>query len=163
MKYKTNNPYPEIKVNKINEAYGLMMLDNVGGINSETSAVAKYVYNHTIINNEFPELKKIFLDISIVEMHHLDIFMKLSLKLGVDPRWWSCQDEQCSYWSPAYLNYPTSINDIIQSAIKDEYQAIDKYMYQASIITDPNIIAILMRIIEDEKLHIKILKGWKPN
>ena len=39
MDTKVNKPYPEIKVTVPNETYGLMILDNVGGMNSETSAI----------------------------------------------------------------------------------------------------------------------------
>lgn len=161
MEYKVNKPYPEIKVTAPNETYGLMILDNVGGMNSETSAICQYIYDHAIAGKDFIDLKQAFLNISMVEMHHLDIFMELSLKLGMNPRWWTCLDDQCSYWSPSYLNYPNQVTEVIQSAIDNEYQAINKYKYQASVIKDPHIIAILNRIIEDEELHIKILKQWE--
>lgn len=161
MKYKVNSPYPKVKVVAPNETYGLMMLDNVGGMNSETSTISQYIYNHAIASQEFLELKQLFLDISLVEMQHLDIFMELSLKLKMDPRWWTCLNDQCCYWSPSYLNYPHHIKDVLQTAIDNEYQTIDKYMYQIKVIKDPFIVAILKRIIEDEELHIKILKDWK--
>ena len=48
MDTKVNKPYPEIKVTVPNETYGLMILDNVGGMNSETSAICQYIYNHSI-------------------------------------------------------------------------------------------------------------------
>lgn len=161
MENKINTPYPEIKVTALNEAYGLMMLDNVGGMNSETSAICQYIYNQSIINEEFHKLKKLFLDISMAEMHHLNIFMSLAMKLGVDPRWWSCLNDQCTYWSPSYLNYPTDLNELLKSAINSEYQAIAKYMEQVKTIDDPYIEAILLRIIADEQRHIKMLKEWE--
>lgn len=161
MEYKVNKPYPKIEIEAPNETYGLMILDNVGGMNSETSAISQYIYNHAIASQEFLELKQVFLDISMVEMHHLDIFMELTLKLGIDPRWWTCLNDQCCYWSPSYLNYPRQVNEVLQTAIDNEYQAIDKYMYQTKVIKDCHITAILKRIIEDEELHIKILKDWK--
>ena len=161
MDTKVNKPYPEVKVTVPNETYGLMILDNVGGINSETSAICQYIYNHSIAGEDFLELKKTFLNISMVEMHHLDIFMTLALELGLDPRWWSCLNDQCTYWSPSYLNYPNSLEEVLKTAIDAEYQAIDKYMYQASVIKDPYIVTILNRIIEDEELHIKVLKEWE--
>ena len=73
----------------------------------------------------------------------------------------SCLNDQCTYWSPSYLNYPNSLEEVLKTAIDAEYQAIDKYMYQASVIKDPYIVAILNRIIEDEELHIKVLKEWE--
>ena len=54
-----------------------------------------------------------------------------------------------------------ALEEVLKTAIDAEYQAIDKYMYQASIIKDPYIVAILNRIIEDEELHIKVLKEWE--
>lgn len=161
MEYKINKPYPKIEVSAPNETYGLMILDNVGGMNSEISAISQYLYDHAITGQKFLELKKTFLNISMVEMHHLDIFMELSLKLGMDPRLWSCHDDQRIYWSPSYLNYPNHLVDVLHYAIENECQAINKYMYQAQIIKDANIVAILERIIEDEQLHVKILKQWE--
>lgn len=161
MEYKVNKPYPKVEVEAPNETYGLMILDNVGGMNSETSAICQYIYNHAIAGEDFNDLKQTFLNISMVEMHHLDIFMELSLKLEMNPRWWTCLDDQCCYWSPSYLNYPNQVSEVLQNAIDNEYQAINKYMYQASIIKDPHIVDILKRIIEDEELHIKILKQWE--
>ena len=58
MDTKVNKPYPEIKVTVPNETYGLMILDNVGGMNSETSAICQYIYNHSIAGEDFLELKK---------------------------------------------------------------------------------------------------------
>lgn len=161
MEYKVNKPYPEIKVTELNETYGLMILDNVGGMNSETSAICQYIYDHAIAGKDFIGLKQTFLNISMVEMHHLDIFMELSLKLGMNPRWWTCLEDQCSYWSPSYLNYPNQVFEVLQTAIDSEYQTIEKYLNQIQIIKDPYIVAILKRIIEDEELHIKILKQWE--
>ncbi|WP_027090392.1 ferritin-like domain-containing protein [Thomasclavelia saccharogumia] len=161
MNCKIDRPYPKVAIEAPNETYGLMILDNVGGMNSKISAISQYIYDHAITSKEFLELKQIFLDISLVEIHHLNIFMELALKLEMDPRWWTCLNDQCCYWSPSYLNYPQQIDEILQTAIDNEYQAINKYMYQIKIIKDPFIVAILKRIIEDEELHIKILKEWQ--
>lgn len=161
MDYQINKPYPEISVIKPNERYGQMILDNIGGMNSEMSGITHYLYNQCILSEEFKELKETFLRLSLVEMHHLDIFMELALKLGMDPRLWSCQDDQCFYWSPAYINYPNCLTDIIHGAINDEYEAIKKYQLQSQMIDDCNIVAILERIIEDEQLHLNILKHWE--
>lgn len=161
MDYHVNKPYPEITDIKPNEDYGLMMLDNIGGMNSEMSAVCKYMYNHAISNQDFQSLKAVFIGIAMVEMQHLDIFMTLALKLKMDPRLWTCNDDQRAYWSPAYLNYPNRLDIVLAEVIDSEHQAIEKYQQQIKIIKDPCIVAILERIIEDEQLHITILKEWE--
>lgn len=64
-----------------NPAYAKAMLDNIGGLNSEMSAISLYVYNNLILE-EKKEIAAIFHKVSIVEMHHLEIFGKLALLLG---------------------------------------------------------------------------------
>lgn len=160
MKYHVDLPYPPIKITCPNIQYGQMILDNVGGMNSEMSAVSLYLYNHIISGEAFKELNEAFLKISITEMHHLDIFSQLSLKLGMDPRLWSCTNEYNEYWSPAYNNYPNQLDALLVNAITSEQKAIEKYQYQMEVIQDPYIQAILKRIIQDEQLHVKILDGF---
>ena len=80
MDTKVNKPYPEIKVTVPNETYGLMILDNVGGMNSETSAICQYIYNHSIAGEDFLELKKTFLNISMVEMHLHDPCLRIRFR-----------------------------------------------------------------------------------
>lgn len=160
MKYQLDIPYPPIKINGPSEEYGQMILDNVGGMISEMSAVSLYMYNHIIAGEAFKELRTVFLQISIVEMHHLEMFSELALQLGMDPRLWSCNEERTEYWSPSYNNYPNQLQALLVNAITGEQRAIEKYCFQASVIRDPNIVAILNRIIMDEKLHVEILEGY---
>lgn len=160
MKCQADLPYPVVRITSVNEEYGQMILDNVGGMISEMSAVSSYMYNHTIAGEAFKELRDIFLQISMVEMMHLDIFSTLSLQLGMDPRLWSCSHDHSEYWSPSYNNYPNQLNALLVNAITSEQKTIDKYSFQASVIKDPYIVEILNRIIVDEKLHVEILEGY---
>lgn len=159
MKCQHNSPYPKITGIVPNYTYGKMILDNVGGMNSEMSAISLYLYNHIISEDKYDKIHSIFLQISMVEMRHLDIFCELAFKLGMDPRLWSCTDEYNEYWSPAYNNYPNQLDALLENAIIGEKRAIEKYAYQASIINDPKIVAILNRIILDEEIHVQILES----
>lgn len=158
MKYQCDSPYPSIQDLDINLKYGYMMLSNLGGLHSEMNAVSLYHYNHVIINEEWNELADVFMHIAMVEMEHLDIFSKMCLKLGVDPRLWECQDDFLEYWSPGYNVYPKQIYTMLKNAIFQEQNTIDIYRYQIECIDEPIIQNMLKRIIEDEKLHIKILQ-----
>lgn len=42
------------------EKYGLMILDNVGGMDSKVSTISLYMYNYIIIDDSFRELKTLF-------------------------------------------------------------------------------------------------------
>lgn len=160
MKYKCDSPYPSIQDLDINLQYGYMMLSNLGGLHSEMNAVSLYHYNHVILDEDWEELADVFMHIAMVEMEHLDIFAKMCLKLGVDPRLWDCQDDFLEYWSPGYNVYPKQIHVMLENAILQEQNTIDMYRHQIDCIHEPIIQKMLNRIIEDEKLHVDILTSY---
>lgn len=154
--YQWKEPYPEIKVREKNSLYARAMLDNLGGRNSEMSAVSMYFYNH-FITQKYPEIADAFHHISIVEMHHLEIFGQLALQLGEDPRLWSWDRGYRVYWSPSYHLHPVKIREVLDYALQEEKAAIDKYTKQADMIKDDGIVQQLHRIVEDERVHISLL------
>lgn len=156
---RVNLPYPPIKPMSQNPEYALAMLSNVGSRNSEMTAVSLYFYNSVILDPNYADLARCFREISIVEMHHMDMFADLAYKMGADPRLWSVQNRRKSYWTPAYNQYPREIRDVIINSIEGEKVAIQKYDYQANTIRDPNIVNILRRIIMDEERHIEIFNS----
>lgn len=149
----------KIKVSK--EEYGKMILDDIGAMNSKMSLLMQYFYSSIIIEDKLPKISQLFDQIVEIEANHLKILMKLALKLQVDPRLWTYQNDQCSYWSPAYLNYPQHINQILTTLIKQTANEIDKYVNQMTIIDDASIKAILNQMISDEKNNLNCLKKWE--
>ncbi len=79
--YHSDLPYPPIRVKQRNPVYAKDMLDNLGGANSEMSAVSLYFYNF-LVTAENREISEAFRQISIVEMHHMEIFGTLARQLG---------------------------------------------------------------------------------
>lgn len=149
-------PYPTVRAETNRLDYAYAMLSNIGSANSEMSAVSLYFYNSVILNSEYAQFAKCFHDISIVEMHHLDIFATLSYQMGLDPRLWSLKNNCNCYWSPSYNNYPKKIREAIENSIKGEEAAIRKYIAQSESICDANIVENLERIILDEEHHIEL-------
>lgn len=149
-------PYPPIQPESCSREYAHAMLSNVGSDNSEMSAVSLYFYNSVLLTKEFPNFSGLFHQISIVEMHHLDIFASFACQMGLDPRLWSGNGRNMRYWTPAYNRYPRVIRSVIENSIKGELAAIDKYSRQAKWIRDANIVENLNRIILDEQHHIKL-------
>lgn len=148
------SPYPPLQVQQPNRCYALEMLDNLGGRDSEMSAVGLYFYNHLVTSGEVADL---FHRISIMEMRHLEIFGRLALQLGADPRLWSCTKGQPRYWSPAYNQYSRGLRPLLETAIDHEKKAIAKYERQTQCIQDPYVVEILQHIIADEEEHLHTL------
>lgn len=177
--YQAALPYPLIKPDCKNPQYAAAMLDNMGGVNSEISAVSLYFYDH-LITGEYREAAETFHHVAIVEMHHLEIFGSLALRLGENPRLWSRRNRgrQYLYWSPAYLHYPPfplppapqdgadcgccspspcpPLKKLLAEAIESEQEALNKYMKQTNWIQDVNVCDNLRRIAADEQMHIDI-------
>lgn len=155
--YQAKLPYPPVKALCENRTYAFAMLDNVGGNNSEMSAVSLYFYNH-LRTAYCAEIASCFHHVSIVEMHHLEIFGTLALQLGVDPRLWTRSRNQMAYWTPRYNQYPVELSQLLTYAIQGEERAIEKYQYQLERIEDCNIVENLKRIILDEQIHIQVFQ-----
>jgi bacterioferritin len=155
---RVDQPYPPIEPKEQNPEYAAAMLSNVGGTNSEISAVTTYFYDRLLLLDD-PELSDLFHQISIVEMQHLEIFGTLALKLGADPRLWEVQGSGMVYWSPADIYYPTDMMSLLREALRAEQAAVKKYSQQIRTIKDANIVANLERIILDEQQHIVVFRN----
>ena len=155
--YSSDTPYPPVKPESGNPAYARVMLDNVGGVNSEMSAISLYLY-HNLVTECNQDIAAVFHKVSIVEMHHLEIFGRLACRLGEDPRLWTHYGCKKIYWSPSYNQYPRDLPALMRGAIDGEKAAISKYQHQISYIRDENITENLRRIILDERLHVEIFE-----
>lgn len=161
--FQDKAPYPPITVCAKNREYAAAMVSNIGACNSEMSAVSLYFYNSMITRESFGEVAECFHKISIVEMHHLDIFGQLTLKLGMDPRLWQCRNGKMEYWSPECNRYPDRILLLLENSLRGELDAIEKYRQQTEWIKDENIVVVLNRIIMDEELHVQIFRELYRN
>lgn len=156
--FTASGGYPEINIQSRNPVYARYMLDNLGGANSEMSAVSLYFYNNLITEQNYGDIAYIFHKISIVEMHHMDIFGKLALCLGEDPRLWTWRYNRRVFWTPSFNHYPTDFSRLMHNALSGELAAIEKYECQCRSIENANIVACLQRIIKDEKVHVDIFR-----
>lgn len=153
---QAEGPYPPVQAEGKNLLYARAMLDNQSGSDSEMSAVSLYFYNH-LITFEDQEAALVFHKISIVEMHHLEIFGTLALQMGENPRLWTQGANRKVYWTPAYNRYPVQIEQLLYHSILQEQRAVEKYQSQLKWISDCNVQDNLKRIIQDEQLHVEIL------
>jgi len=157
MGIQSDAAYPPLRVQDPNPAYAEMMLSNIAAANSEMTAVAQYRYARLMSLHADSDISNLFNKVSIVEMHHLDMFSQLALELGAEPRLWHCRGGRREYWIPCHVNYAhCSVEDLVRAALEAEYAAIHKYECQLERIADPHISALLRRVIEDEREHVKL-------
>ncbi len=151
-----DEPYPPVRVSGPNNIYAAEILSNIGGCVSEMSAVTLFFYNELLTEKEYSNISSCFRRIGTVEMRHLEIFGRLSMLLGADPRLWCTRCSRKLYWSPAFNRYPREIKALLRNSIEVKSASVAKYSAQANAIKDPYIVDIISRIIRDEQCHLDI-------
>lgn len=161
MKCQSDKPYPTVKVEKQNLDYAKLLLENYAGVISEDTAVHLYFYQSLVINEAFKDFANIMLSISKVEMHHLKLLGETISLLGLKPVFGTISKKNYgNAWNSKFIDYTTDLKEMLEINIKNEELAIKNYKKRIMEINDNNIKDLLLRIIEDEKLHIEIFKYY---
>ena len=147
--YKSNLPYPDIKVEKENIEYAKLLMYPYASMVSEDTATHLYMYQSFILDDN---IGKILENIAIVEMNHLEMLAKTINLLGLKPEYKSNDIP----WTSNYVNYNTNLKDILKINIEAETLAIKNYQNLIKVINDKYIKKMLERIIVDEEIHLKI-------
>lgn len=157
--YRVDILYPNVEVDGPNKEYLRLISEDYAGMVSEMTALNQYDYQKLILDNPtYREVSEALEAISHVERLHLDLMGELVILLGGDSRFWSMRKGTPQYWSPQYVNYTKSPRDILLENIKGEEKAIKQYQSHISRIKDPQVTALLKRIVLDEQLHLEIFK-----
>lgn len=165
-KYRINKPYPEVRLTAVSpkeRAYEVKgLLEDIGGIFGEMTAIAQYIYSDfTLLEDKYEELKDMFEGVAKVEMTHLELLSNVIRDLGVSPRLWAIDDGKYKYWTPRYIEiYATEPTILLREAMKIEREAIDLYRKQSKVIKNASLVALIERIIEDEMLHYETFEKF---
>lgn len=161
MEYSSNKIYPKVRVEKPNLGYAKILLDDYAGKVSEDTAIHLYLYQHLVSDDLWEYYANTMEHIAIVEMHHLEILGKLIKLLGLDPAFVSPRDNHLVAWNTNYVSYTTDLEKMLEADIISETKAIQKYHEHIKMIDDIYIKHILLRIIEDEEIHLNIFNKMK--
>ena len=153
-------PYPACEdVEPCPEAV-LLLLEDYASAKAELSAATTYMYQSALLRECYPKVSEALHCIGLVEMDHIGLLAALIVKLGGDPQYDSYDNAQRKYvyWSGAYADDAKLVLDMLYRDIAGEEYAIAQYEYHAKVIPIPCVKALLLRIAEDEKVHLCILK-----
>ncbi len=153
-------PYPPVRVKERNPVYAnLLSVDYCGSV-SELSAITQYINNENRMSCEHCPLAKTILGIAVAEMMHLQKLGELIHLLGGKVDFATKQTNgRMRLWTPEYLTLPEQIGKMIAADIEAEQAAIHQYHMHMKMIRDPEVNAVLARIIKDEEYHIMLLRS----
>lgn len=155
-KYQIALPYPKVEVTEPNLEYVKILLEDYAGRASELTAINQYSYHHFITDERYKEIAEDLIGIAIAEMKHLELLAEVIIKLGGNPIYMECSNNQQRYWDSTNVNYSTSIPQLLLANIELEKKAIRGYQEHIKLIANESIQNLLRRIIMDEELHLEI-------
>lgn len=124
IKLRADAPYPELK-NCVPNAQCVTILRNLANDRvGEFTAITQYTYQHVVSSKMSEEISKILEEISIVEMHHLELLCSAMMCFGAKPEF---KDGKGQWFSANYANYSPRLIDMLRANIKSESQAIYDY------------------------------------
>lgn len=160
MGLKADADYPTL--DEICEDYTALRIISpaYAGREGELTAILQYVYQSIV----FSELGKrdsahLLMQIAVTEMHHLEILGSLIAKLGAPPVFTKCPPYPVGYYSASNVNYSKSPETMLSVDIAGERCAIAAYEGMCARLTNGRVKAVIERIVEDERVHLKALEA----
>lgn len=154
------NPYPEIVDATNNKEVVKLLYDLYANSESELGAILTYSYQHIVLKNTNAEVAELLGKIGIVEMHHIELLGNAIIKFGGLPYYINSANE---HFSTKSVFYCTNILHILKNDILQERMAVQAYTKTAQIVQNASLKALLLRIAQDEELHIKALENAYHN
>ena len=155
MELKAEKEYPSL--DGITEDYNALraLSPAYAGGKGELTAILQYVYQSIMLGQlGRAEMSKQLLSIAVNEMHHLELLGTAITRLGAPPAFTACLPYPVGYYSASSVNYAKSPQEMIEADIAAERNAIADYHKILTRISNENLIALIERIVEDEKLHL---------
>ena len=149
-----NKPYPKIRVQQKSHELANILSHLYASNESELTAILQYSYETFLVQDS--EIMKILKEISIVEMHHLEILGKTIHLLGESPVYAEVNYCNGIYWNSDFIYYDTDLPTMMDINIESEKKAIQNYKMVLNVIDDLYVKESIQRILEDEYLHLEI-------
>lgn len=142
------------------DAYSLRIISSAYASSSgELNTTLQYVYHSFFFRKAgYRDVAEKLLGIAIAEMHHLDLLGQTILSLGASPVYCQNPYSRFNFYSTKYVAYSCSLKDMLVDDILGERHAIASYSKMLVKLHSDKVKEIILRILEDEKLHLSTLE-----
>lgn len=111
-----------------------------------------------LISDRFnPALATALREIALEDFLHMELLGNAIISFGGVPRF---TNGQGGFWSARNINYNTNVNDFLRYNILGKERSIREYERAISRVTNESLRQLFREIIEDERRHIDIFRGF---
>ncbi len=142
------------------DAYSLAVISPAyASPTGELNAILQYVYHSLNFDSQgMKDIAETLESIAIAEMIHLKLLGKTISALGASPVYCQNPPTAFNFYSTKYVAYSRNLINMIEDDIMGEKHAICQYSKMLQRLKNEQVIAIVSRILDDEKLHLETLK-----
>ena len=124
----------------------------------ELTAILQYIYHSFFFKKEgYSEIAETLEAIAIAEMMHFKLLGETVLALGAAPVYTQYPPSSFNFYSTKYVAYSCQLKVMLEDDILGERRAIRAYENMLCRLKNKQVYAIIERIVEDERLHLKTL------
>lgn len=154
--YQASSPYPPIDSVHEDKKLAAELLGGYSGERSELSTVLQYAYHNLRLQNGYDKIAQTIRGVFYVETLHLKFLGECIARLGGDVRYTIKLEEKSLYWQAALIDYKTNPSQMLLADIEGERYAAGFYKKLAAEVNQKEISKLMLRLSEDEELHIRI-------
>ncbi len=153
-------PYPNVSELLEDRCSASIIYPAFIGTHSELNAIIQYVYQEfEYTSQKKEEIAKTLTGISLCEMKHFHLLGETLKALKAD----SIFTDYPQYVTPSRFYRERAcekgLERMLYEDIALEMQAIERYRYMVKRLSNEQVINVIERIVLDEELHLKVLKG----
>lgn len=124
----------------------------------ELNTILQYIYHSFFFNKEgFKEIADTLISIAVAEMMHLKLLGETMLALGAAPVYTQYPPSSFNFYSAKYVSYSYRLKDMLEDDIRGERHAVRAYENMLCKLKNPQVYAIVDRLVADERLHLNTL------
>lgn len=156
-KYRADAPYPSVGNVRKDKKLAATLMEGYSGEMSELTTVLQYAYHSLRCKRRHNAIYEVLRGIFYIETIHMELLGDCIAKLGANTEYTIRLREKTICWQAAVVEYESSPAKMLLADIQGEKGAVAFYEGTAATLNQPDIAKLLMRLAEDERLHVKLL------
>ena len=156
---KVDKAYPTLE-GLCPDAYSLKVISPAyASPTGELNTILQYFYHyfHFIRCKQY-DIAQTLESIAVNEMFHFKMLGELITALGASPIYTQSPPSTFNFYSTKYVSYSRTLENMLEDDIYGERRAIESYKRMAMRLKNEQVKSIVLRLAEDEELHLATLK-----